>query len=35
VKSTGRLFGDVDAANLVVEEGAVIVGRIRVGQKGH
>jgi cytoskeletal protein CcmA (bactofilin family) len=34
VKSTGRLFGDVEAANLVVEEGAVIVGRIRIGQKG-
>jgi cytoskeletal protein CcmA (bactofilin family)/DNA-directed RNA polymerase subunit RPC12/RpoP len=34
VKSTGRLFGDVEAANLVVEEGAVIVGRVRIGQKG-
>lgn len=33
VKSTGRLFGDVNAPNLVVEEGAVIVGKIRVGAK--
>jgi cytoskeletal protein CcmA (bactofilin family) len=33
LKSTARLFGDVEAANLVVEEGAVVVGRIRVGMK--
>ena len=33
VKSTARLFGDVEAANLVVEEGAIIVGRIRIGPK--
>ena len=33
LKSTGRLFGDVEAPNLVVEEGAVIVGKIRVGAK--
>jgi cytoskeletal protein CcmA (bactofilin family) len=33
VKSTGRLFGDINAPNLVVEEGAVIVGKIRVGAK--
>ena len=33
VKSTGRLFGDINAPNLVVEEGAVIVGNIRVGAK--
>ena len=32
LKSTARLFGDVEAANLVVEEGAVIVGRVRVGR---
>jgi cytoskeletal protein CcmA (bactofilin family)/DNA-directed RNA polymerase subunit RPC12/RpoP len=34
LKSTARLFGDVEAANLVVEEGAVVVGRIRIGMKG-
>jgi cytoskeletal protein CcmA (bactofilin family)/DNA-directed RNA polymerase subunit RPC12/RpoP len=33
LKSSGRLFGDVEAPNLVVEEGAVIVGKIRVGAK--
>ncbi len=32
LKSTARLFGDVEAANLVVEEGAVVVGRVRVGR---
>jgi cytoskeletal protein CcmA (bactofilin family) len=31
LKSTARFFGDVEAANLVVEEGAVVVGRVRVG----
>lgn len=31
LKSTARLFGDVEAANLVVEEGAVVVGQIRIG----
>ena len=35
LKSTARLFGDVEAANLVVEEGAVIVGRVRVGRRGN
>ena len=34
LKSTARLFGDVEAANLVVEEGAVLVGRVRIGPKG-
>jgi cytoskeletal protein CcmA (bactofilin family) len=34
LKSTARLFGDVEAANLVIEEGAVIVGRLRIGPKG-
>ena len=34
LKATARLFGDVEAANLVVEEGAVIVGRLRIGPKG-
>src|SRR5690348_4559294 len=33
LKSTARLFGDVEAANLVIEEGAVIVGKIRIGAK--
>jgi cytoskeletal protein CcmA (bactofilin family) len=33
LKSTARLFGDVEAANLVVEEGAVVVGRVRIGPK--
>jgi cytoskeletal protein CcmA (bactofilin family)/ribosomal protein S27E len=33
LKSTARLFGDVDAANLVVEAGAVVVGQIRIGPK--
>jgi len=33
MKSTARLFGDVEAANLVVEEGAIIVGRVRIGPK--
>jgi len=33
LKSTSRLFGDVEAGNLVVEEGAVIVGRVRIGGK--
>ena len=31
LKSTARLFGDVEARNLVVQEGAVIVGRMRIG----
>src|SRR5882757_5726841 len=33
LKSTARLFGDVEAQNLIVEEGAVLVGRIRIGPK--
>jgi cytoskeletal protein CcmA (bactofilin family) len=33
LKSTARLFGDVDTPNLVVEEGAVVVGQIRVSPK--
>lgn len=33
VKSTARLFGDVAAKNLVVESGAVVVGRARIGGK--
>jgi len=31
LKSTGRLFGDVQAANLVVESGAVFVGNAKIG----
>jgi len=31
LRSSGRLFGDVEARNLVVESGAVLVGRIRIG----
>jgi len=37
LKSTARFFGDVQAAGLVVESGAVMVGRARIGrpeQKG-
>src|SRR6266851_5041305 len=31
LRATGRLFGDVEAKNLVVEEGAVMVGRAKIG----
>jgi len=31
VRSTARLFGDVEAGHLVVEEGAVLVGSARIG----
>ena len=30
LKATGRLFGDVEAANLVVEPGAVLVGSVKI-----
>ena len=33
VKATARLFGNVDARNLVVEEGAVIVGKMHIGPR--
>jgi cytoskeletal protein CcmA (bactofilin family) len=33
VKSTGCLFGDLEAANLVIEDGAVVVGNLRIGVK--
>jgi hypothetical protein len=33
LKSTACLFGDLEAANLVVEEGAVVVGHLRIGLK--
>ena len=32
VRASGRLFGDVQAANLVVEAGAVLVGQFRIGR---
>jgi cytoskeletal protein CcmA (bactofilin family) len=31
LRSSARLFGDVVAANLVVEEGAVVVSRVHIG----
>ena len=31
VRASGRLFGNVQARHLVVEEGAVLVGQVRVG----
>lgn len=31
LKSTARLFGNVEAANLVVEAGAVLVGAVKIG----
>ena len=33
LKSTARLFGDVEARGLVVESGAIVVGRLRIGLK--
>ena len=32
LKATARLFGDVDAGNLVVESGAVFVGAAKIGR---
>jgi cytoskeletal protein CcmA (bactofilin family)/DNA-directed RNA polymerase subunit RPC12/RpoP len=34
LRASGRLFGDVQAKHLVVEEGAVMVGKARVGKAG-
>ena len=31
LKSTAIFFGDIEATNLVVEDGAVMVGRLRIG----
>src|SRR6266699_956854 len=31
LRATGRLFGDVEARNLVIEEGAVMVGKAKIG----
>ncbi|HEX3624633.1 MAG TPA: polymer-forming cytoskeletal protein [Verrucomicrobiae bacterium] len=33
VKASARLFGNVDAGALVVEEGAIIVGRMQTGRR--
>jgi len=33
LKSTARFFGDVDARHLVVEEGAVVVGKMQIGSR--
>lgn len=33
LRSTGRLFGNVEGGGLVVEEGAVVVGHARIGLK--
>jgi len=34
LRATGRLFGDVEAKDLVVEEGAVMVGKAKIGFPG-
>ncbi len=34
VKAGARLFGDMEAQGLVVEDGAVVVGNLRIGLKG-
>ena len=31
LKATARMFGDLSARHLVIEEGAVVVGRVRIG----
>jgi cytoskeletal protein CcmA (bactofilin family)/DNA-directed RNA polymerase subunit RPC12/RpoP len=33
LKSTAQFFGNLDAANLVVEPGAVVVGKMNIGSK--
>jgi cytoskeletal protein CcmA (bactofilin family) len=32
LKSSARLFGDVEATNLVIEAGAVFVGAAKIGR---
>lgn len=32
LKATARCFADVDAGNIVIEEGAVVVGSLKIGQ---
>ena len=34
IRATGRLFGDVEAKSLMVEEGAVVVGKASIGVPG-
>ena len=34
LKSTARMFGDLEAGHPVVEAGAVVVGHARIGMKG-
>jgi cytoskeletal protein CcmA (bactofilin family)/ribosomal protein S27E len=33
LKATGLLFGDVEAANLLVEDGGVLVGHVKIGSR--
>jgi cytoskeletal protein CcmA (bactofilin family)/DNA-directed RNA polymerase subunit RPC12/RpoP len=33
LKSSARMFGDLEAGDLVIEEGAVVVGKMRIGLK--
>ena len=33
LRATARFFGDIEAANLVIESGAVFVGAVRIGAK--
>ena len=33
VRANGRLFGNVQARNLVVEAGAVLVGQMSIGEQ--
>jgi len=33
LRSTARMFGDLESGNLVVEAGAVVVGQLRIGSK--
>ncbi|HZQ46997.1 MAG TPA: polymer-forming cytoskeletal protein [Verrucomicrobiae bacterium] len=35
LKSTARLFGNMRAKSLVVEDGAVVVGNMQIGSKAH
>ena len=35
LRSTARFFGNIEAKNLVVEDGAVLVGNLRLGVKGN
>ncbi len=33
LKSTARFFGNVDAKNLIIEDGAVVVGKMQIGPR--